>query len=136
MIRTRFVQGQAQKATNPQRVGRPPGDATLRIDAFEVPQQEHSEVPTGLQARPSNSRCVELPALRLHEGVELRLAQELVQSLVERMPRTRRQFARRDPHRLLPVLTFTHGHAPQSTLRPVPARSSGRVICGAFTTGY
>src|SRR5712691_479740 len=45
---------------------------------------------------------------------------ELVQSLVERMPRTRRQFARRDPHRLLPFLAFGHGHATQSTVRLVP----------------
>src|SRR5258708_15658589 len=42
LFRSCFVQSQAQKATDPQRVCRPPRDATLRIDAIAWRSEEHT----------------------------------------------------------------------------------------------
>ena len=44
LLRRRFVEAQAEEAAQGERIGRLPGDAVLRIDAFEVPDQQEAEV--------------------------------------------------------------------------------------------
>ena len=46
-----FVEAQAQEAAQRQRIGGPPRDAALRIDALEVPDQQQPEVGARRQTR-------------------------------------------------------------------------------------
>ena len=43
LLRRRFVEVQAEEAAQGERIGRPLGDAALRIDAFEVPDQQEAD---------------------------------------------------------------------------------------------
>ena len=53
-----------------QRIGRPPRDAALRVDAFEVADQQQPEIPARRQTRPAHDRGVELATLVFDEPVE------------------------------------------------------------------
>ena len=120
MIWRRFVQLQAQEAPNGQRVRCSPRHRALRTQPLEVPQQQQPEVPTRWQARTAQLGCVEPAARRFGERVEAIRGQHLIQPLVERMARTLRQVARRNPHRVLRSLPFpSHRHARQTTLRSI-----------------
>ena len=69
VLRRRFVEPQAEEAAQGEEIGRPPGDAALRIDAFEVPDQQEAEVRARCQTRPTNPVRVERDALALDELV-------------------------------------------------------------------
>ena len=74
-----------------------------------------SEIAPRRQTRPSDTVGIELRALRLDEGVEARVVENAIQPRIERMPGTRRQIRRGDPHTRLSVTRplLTHRHAPE-----------------------
>ena len=66
---------------------RAPRDGPLGVQAFEVTQQQHPEVPARRQARAAHAVGIELGALGLDEGVEVGVVKDAIQPLVERVPR-------------------------------------------------
>ncbi len=64
MIGGRGVEAEPHEAAHGERIGRPPGDATLRVEPFEVSDQQQPEVQARRQARPAHHRRVELPTRR------------------------------------------------------------------------
>jgi hypothetical protein len=112
VVGRRFVQRDAEKITQGQRIRRAPRDAALRVNAFEVADQQQPEINARRQAGPAHRLGVTPGALALGELVEPMLAQQLIQAPVEWMTRSRRQIRRRDPHRRLPIaFAFAHRHA-------------------------
>ena len=91
MIRRLLIQPYPQKPPQRQRVIGPPGDPALRIDPFEIPDQQQPKVHSRHQARPPPFFRIEPPAPPLHELVETALFQQLVQTLIKRMTRALRQ---------------------------------------------
>jgi DNA-binding transcriptional LysR family regulator len=103
MVRWVVFQADAQEIPQRQRIGRTPSDAALRVNAFEVPDQQQPEVDAGRQARATHRLRVEAGALAFDEIIESVLAQQLIQAPVEWMTGRRRQLRRCDPHRWLAV---------------------------------
>jgi len=131
MIRGRLVEPQAQEMAHRQRVRRPPGDPALRVQAFEIADQQQPKVPAGGQAGPSHHRRIERTTLRLDEPVEARGIEDLIQPYVERVPRRHRELGRGDPQRRLLARAFAHRHGPQCTILLV----GGDALSPTFTTG-
>src|SRR5204863_4521707 len=73
------------------RIGSAPGDPALGVDAFEVANQQRSEIDPGGQAGAAHGGSVEAGTLRFDEGVEAVLSQKLIQPTIEGMTRGRRQ---------------------------------------------
>src|ERR1022692_4134406 len=124
VVRRVLVQRNAHKTPQRQRVRQSPGDAALRPDAFEIPDQQRPEVDPRSQRRTTVPRRIELCAAALDELVEALRLQQLVQSLIKRMPRRRRQLPVRDPQilLLLPLPARPHRHAPILQTPPVNTR--------------
>jgi hypothetical protein len=118
MIRWRLRQHQPEKLAQGKRIGRPPRDRALRIQAFEVADQQQPEISSRRQPRPAVVR-VESLAQAFDVVVEIVLIEDLIQSRVERMRGTPRQVLGRHPHRrLLRVkFSFTHRHRRQCSTR-------------------
>jgi hypothetical protein len=76
MIGGRGVEAEPHEAAHGERIGRPPGDATLRVEPFEVSEQQQPEIPPRRQAGPAHHRRVELPTLLLREPVEAGLVED------------------------------------------------------------
>src|ERR1035437_452725 len=89
----------------------PPGDAPFRIDALEITQQQHPKVTPRLQTRPPQNLVIEGGTEVLHKSVKAVGGQNLIEALIERMPRRPRQIRRRHEQRLLPRLLSAHRHA-------------------------
>ena len=125
VIRRRLGQRQIQKRADTQRIGRAPRDRPLRVQPFEIAQQQQAKIPPRGQTRPADRRRIERRALRLDEGVEARLVEHPVQSRVKGVPCTRRQIPRRDPHRRLPGVlpSCTHRHIRECSTRDRSCRS-------------
>src|SRR5205809_2993567 len=68
-----------------QRIRRPPRDATLPLNPFEIPDQQQAKIPPWRQRRTPHRLRVEALTLPLYKLVEPTLLQQLVQPLVERM---------------------------------------------------
>ena len=86
--------------------------AALRVNAFEVADQQEPEVHGGRQTRAAHRLGVEGGALTLDEIIETMLAQQLVQAPVEGMARRGWQLRGRHSHRWLAIaLSFAHRHA-------------------------
>ena len=114
-----LLQAEAQKVAQRQRIGGAPRDPALRIQSFEIADQQQPKIDARRQARSADRVGIELGALRLDEIVEAALAQQLIQPGVERMTGGRRQIGRGHPHRRLPVaLAFPHRHS-QSLVRRI-----------------
>ena len=111
VIGGRLMERQAHETADRQGVGGPPRDAALRVDAFEVPDEQQPEILARRQTRPSHDRGIERATLVFREPVEAVRVQDRVQSRVERMPRRRRQVRRDDPQRRLVSLSRPHRHA-------------------------
>jgi hypothetical protein len=113
VLRRRFLQPQAQKPAERERVRGAPRDAALRIDPFEVADQQQPEIRAGEQAGATHRRGVEWRALRLDEFIEGVGVEHLIETLVKRVPAGRRQLIRRDPQSRRPRArsASTHGHA-------------------------
>ena len=117
VVRGRLVQLDAQEAPQRQRVGEAPPDAALRVDAFEVADQQAAKVQTRRQRRPSHLGCVELLTAAFDEGVEAVLVEQRVKPLVERMCRCAGHVGGRDPELLL-VLSPTASSHRHKTIVP------------------
>ena len=78
VIRRRFTQLQSQKLAQPQRIGRPPRDSSLRTQAFEIAHQQQPKVRTRFQTRPPHPRGIEFGAPLLDEIVKLILLQKVL----------------------------------------------------------
>lgn len=104
---------QPQKPAQRERIGRPPRNAPLGVDALEVPDQQQSEVRARRQTRASDRVGVERRALRLHERVEGVRVEHLIQPLIERMAAGLGQLVGGDPQSGCPRSRFppSHGHA-------------------------
>ena len=110
MVRGRVFQAQPQEGAHGQRVGGPPRNAALRIEAFKIADQQETEIPSGRQAGTAHHRGIEAAALRLGKPVELRRVQDLIQPRIERMSGRARQVRRRDPQWRLLGFSCTHRH--------------------------
>ena len=109
----RLLEAQSQEPAERQRIGGPPRNAALRVDALEIADQQQAEVGTRRQAGPAHLRRIERRALRFHEVVEPVLVEDLIQALIERVATGLRQLIGRDPQRRCPrsILAPSHGHA-------------------------
>src|SRR5205823_8628685 len=83
-------------------------------DTLEIPDQQRSKVNPRRQRRTPVLLRIKLRAPLLDELVEALGLQQLIQALIKRMSRSRRQLAVRDPDvlLLLPLLARPHRHAP------------------------
>ena len=133
MVRRRFVQLEPQEAPHAQRIGRSPRDPALRVEPFEVPEQQQAEIATRGQARTPQLVGVESLTERLDVPIEVHFVEDLVQSPIERMRGTPRQVLCGHPHRRLRRATssFAHCHARQCSTRDRSCRSFSMT----FTTG-
>src|SRR5208337_4700942 len=139
VIRRVLVQRNPHKAPQRQRVRQPPGNPALRPDALEIPDQQRPKVNPRRQRRTPVLGRIELRAPALDKLVEALGLQQLIQTLIKRMPRRRRQLLLCDPQPLLllPLLARAHRHArilriisvnytifsaPESRLAPQAAR--------------
>src|SRR5687767_10570375 len=93
-------QDQPEKLTQRKRVGGPPRDRALRVQALEIADQQQPEVATGRQPRTPIVR-VESLADPFNVGVEAVLVEDLIQSRVERMRSTARNLG--SPPTSMPV---------------------------------
>src|SRR3989449_4155740 len=121
MIRRVLVQSDAHKAPQRQRVRQPPGNPALRSDALEIPDQQRPKVNPRRQRRTPVLLGIKLRAPGLDKLVEALGLQQLIQTLIERMPRSRCQLRMRDPQifLLLPLLARPHRHVPILQTKPV-----------------
>ena len=60
MIRRRLRQRQSEKLAQGKRIGRPPGDRALRIQSFEIPDQQEPEITSRWQPWPAVIRVESL----------------------------------------------------------------------------
>src|ERR1700724_2592873 len=100
MIRRGLVQLETQKRTQRPRITGPPCNAAFGIDAFEIPNQQRTEVNARSQTR-ATYLCIERFARRFGECIETTFAQQAVQTLKERVATGSPQPSRFDPDRLL-----------------------------------
>src|SRR5438067_6091559 len=121
VVRRVLVQRNAHKAPQRQRVRQPPGNPPLRPDTLEIPDQQRSKVNPRRQRRTPVLLRIKLRAPLLDELVEALGLQQLIQALIKRVSRSRRQLAVRDPDvlLLLPLLARPHRHAPILQTKPV-----------------
>src|SRR5450755_777888 len=112
VVRRILVQSNAHKTPQRQRVRQPPGNAALRLDAFEISDQQRTKVNPRRQRGPSVLGRIELRTPLLDKLVKALGFQQLIQLLVEGMPRRGCQLGVRDPQSLLllPLLARTHRH--------------------------
>jgi hypothetical protein len=116
VVRRRHFEPDAKEIAQRQRIGRTPGDATLRVNALEIPNQQQPEVDARRHARSAHRLRVEAGALGFDEIVESVLAQQLIQPPIERMTRGPRQVCRCHPHGHLSIaFAFAHRHGTHSS---------------------
>ena len=112
MIGRRLGQHQSQKLAQGERIRRTPRNGALRIEAFEVADQQQTEVAPRRQTRTTDVVRVESLTKRLDVTVEVRFLEDLIQARVERMRSASRQVLCGHPHRSLLRTTplFAHRH--------------------------
>src|SRR5258708_28053499 len=110
MIRRLLRQGVCDELTQGQGVGQTPGNSTLRINPFEVPQQQRTKVDPRRDARAPQAALVITPTQLLHVTVEVVLIENLIQPFVKGMRRSAHDLAPDDPEifLLLPFLARSH----------------------------
>src|ERR1019366_1600677 len=104
-----------------QRVCQTPSNAALRSDALEIPDQQSPKIDPRRQRRSPVLGRIKLRAPLLDKLVEALRLQQLIQTLIKRMPRRRCQLRVRDPQPvlLLPLLARPHRHPPILRTNPV-----------------
>jgi hypothetical protein len=119
VVGRRVFQTDAQEVAQGEGVRRPPRNTAFGVDALKIANQQQAKVNAWRQARPAHRLGVERRTLRFGETVEPMLAQQAIQSRVERMTRRSREVRRRHPHaRLSIALPFAHRHG-QSVVRKI-----------------
>ena len=126
MIRHGIFEAESHEAPHRQRVRRAPRDAALRINAFEVPNQQQPKVATRRQTRAAQHGRVKDSTGVFDERVEAVGIQQRVQSRVEGMPWRDRQIRRGDPQPRLLGVASAHGHGSQCKRRDRSGRSLSR----------
>src|SRR5437667_1982854 len=114
VIWRRLGQPQFSKLAQPQRIRRPPRDATLPLNPFEISDQQQAKIPPRRQRRTPHRLRVGSLTLPLYNLVEPTLLQQLVQPLVERMCHRPRPLRVGNPKLFLrlPLLrSSSHHHA-------------------------
>src|SRR5216684_5171904 len=98
-----------------------PSNPALRSDALEIPDQQRPKVNPRRQRRAPVLLRIKLRAPALDKLVEALGLQQFIQTLIERMPRSRCQLRVCDPQifLLLPLLARPHRHAPILQTKPV-----------------
>src|SRR5437870_4554025 len=150
VIWRRLGQPQFAKLAQRQRIRRPPRDATLPLNPFEISDQQQAKIPPRRQRRTPHRLRVEALTLPLYKLVEPTLLQQLVQPLVERMCHRPRPLRVGNPKLFLrlPLLrSSSHRHARSlrtsaldyarnftSESRLSPRTASGRTL--DFESGY
>src|SRR6266849_9834997 len=120
MIRCPLLQAQTQEFPQPQRIRYAVGDPALRIDPFQVADEEAAEVSSRCDGGPPHPLGVVFSADPLRVAVKLGLLQNLVHPAIKRMLRVRLQLSGLDPERNLFGLLLTQCHDP--SLRPQQIR--------------
>ena len=107
-----------EKSAQRKGIGRPPGNCALRIEPFEVTNQQQSKIPTGRQTGSPHRLCIKPRAQPLNMRIESGFVQNPIQTLIKRMRARRRQIVGGNPYRRLTptALTFSHGHARDYTM--------------------
>ena len=84
MVRRRLRQHQTEELAQRKRIGRSPGDGALRVQAFEVANQQQPKVAPGRQPRPAVVGVDRLTE-PFDVPVEIMRVEDLIQSRVKRM---------------------------------------------------
>jgi hypothetical protein len=83
MVRRRLVQPDAQNSRNANESAGAPGEAAVRIDPFEVANQQRSEIDSGLQTPPTHRLRMKASALGFDNVVRPVVPQRLIKASVE-----------------------------------------------------
>ena len=111
MVGRQFAQRDAQKFSQAEAVGTPPGDAPLRAEALEVAHQQHPEVDARRNAGPAHGVVIVRLTEPFHELVEAGFTQQLVELAIKDMPFRPRQRIHCDPEgRLLLLIAVSQRH--------------------------
>src|SRR5215470_5444707 len=98
MIRCRLRQPVSQETLQTQRVCASPCDPSLRIDAFEIPDQQHPKVHSRCDARPTHCfALIETKALSLRKLIKAGSVQNLIYPVVKNVAAASWQLVGRDP---------------------------------------
>src|SRR5436190_2340605 len=114
MIGCGLVDGNAEELCQRAAIAAPPGDAALGGDAFEVADEDHAKVNARRDRWPTELGGIVWLATLFDPLVELGLRQELIEFLVEGMPRRLRQLRRGNPKPLLFSFAFPQSHRDSS----------------------
>jgi hypothetical protein len=111
MIRRRVQQDQPNKLAQGKRIRGTPGNRTLRVQPFEIPDQQQPEVAPWRQPRPAGVRLESLTE-SFDIPIEVVLIENLIHPRVERMRGSARKILGGYPHRrvLRAPLSFAHRH--------------------------
>ena len=123
---------QPQEVAQRERVRAPPHNAAFAVDAFEIADHVHAEIPPRRQRRRAHPRRVVGLAHLFHERVEPGLLQQLLQTVVERVSRRARHLRPRRHQVVLNPLGPPHRH------RKSPCRSTSTAEnqpCPTSSTG-
>jgi hypothetical protein len=90
VVRHAFIQRDAHERSDRQAVAGAPGDASFRIDPFEIAHHQQPEINPWRQTRPADFAGVEILADGFDVLVELLLIQDLIQPLIKRVARAHR----------------------------------------------
>src|SRR5450830_2024252 len=101
MIRRIFVERYVEERPKRKAVGAPPSDASLRADAFKVPDQQYAEVDARRNARPAVGVVIIRFAKCFDERVESGLSQQQIEFAIKHMAFGSRQIGGCDPKVLL-----------------------------------
>ena len=111
MVRRVLRKRDAQKLSQAEAVGTPPGDTPLRAEALEVAHQQHPEVDARRNAGPPHRFVVVRLTEPFDELVEAGCSQQLIELAVKHMPFRPRQLVHRDPEgRLLLLVAVSQRH--------------------------
>src|SRR5262249_20270441 len=125
------IEVEAHERSHGERIGGAPGDAALRVEPFEIADEQQPEVATGRQTRSPHHGRVEPLTLLLSESIEARRVEDRVQPGVKRMPRRDRQLGGSHKHRSLLARAFAHRHASHCTITPPVVPKEGLCACQA-----
>ena len=104
MVGRLFAQRGAQKFSQAEAVGTPPGDAPLRAEALEVAHQQHPEIDARRNSRPAHGVVIVRLTKPFDQLVEVGFSQQFVELAIKDVPFRPRQIVHRDPERRLLLL--------------------------------
>jgi len=106
MIGSAVVETEAEETGQRATVSTPPGDAALRVDPFEVADEQHAKVNAGRNPGASGFGGVVRLAGLFNPAIEVTLVEQFVELVVEDVPRNIGERVGFDPELLLAILFF------------------------------